>query len=252
MTLSWNDLLNEINEFFIKLTRNKIFKNEKDDFSSHVQSCLKLSKKEDWNYILASEDILEDSNLAIGEFLKFGMSGPTKYDKLGEKYLRLYGVLNAVYLQQQAILNLYKFFQCENVGKKRDEIAKLEITEVRHKLGSHSANFDDKTSDVMQVFVPVRFDMSDFKCNYFNHVDDSSHSVDLEVSIEQHLKEMCRTYIEIVKKTINTIYKCNVEKKADLLEIISPFESMIDGCFLQKINNTGEYVVIRPVSPGEI
>ena len=90
MLLKWTDLLEEINELFIKITRDKIFKNEKEDFLSHVQICLRLNRPEDWNYILASEDILEDSNTAISHFLKFGTSGPTKYDDLGEKYLRMY------------------------------------------------------------------------------------------------------------------------------------------------------------------
>ena len=57
MTFDWSQLLDEINGLFIKTTRDKIFKNEKDDFLKHVQTCLKLNDSEDWNYILASEDI---------------------------------------------------------------------------------------------------------------------------------------------------------------------------------------------------
>ncbi len=117
MQLNWSELLHDINELFVTITRNKIFKNEKEDFLLHVQQCLKLNRKEDWNYILASEDILEDSNEAISNFLKFGLSGPTKYESLGEKYLRLYGVLNATYLQQQAMYNLYRFCQCLEPSK---------------------------------------------------------------------------------------------------------------------------------------
>jgi len=59
MTFDWSQLLDEINGLFVKTTRDKIFKNEKDDFLKHVQTCLKLNDSEDWNYILASEDILE-------------------------------------------------------------------------------------------------------------------------------------------------------------------------------------------------
>ncbi|OGR22724.1 MAG: hypothetical protein A2277_04460 [Desulfobacterales bacterium RIFOXYA12_FULL_46_15] len=135
MTFDWSQLLDEINGLFVKTTRDKIFKNEKDDFLKHVQTCLKLNDSEDWNYILASEDILEDSNAAIASFLRFGVSGPTKYDDLGEKYLRLYGVLNATYLQQYAILNLYKFFQCTNLNSLKNEIESLKIRELRNKLG---------------------------------------------------------------------------------------------------------------------
>ena len=76
--MTWDELLKDINDFFINLTQYKIFKHEKDDFLRHVKESLKLNKKEDWNYILASEDILEDSNEAISSFLRFGVSGPTK------------------------------------------------------------------------------------------------------------------------------------------------------------------------------
>lgn len=249
MQLSWPELLNEINDLFIKITRDKIFKNEKEDFLSHVKQCLKLNNVEDWNYILASEDILEDSNAAISNFLRFGITGPTKYDELGEKYLRLYGVLNASYMQQQAIYNLYKFFQCPGVKDKKKEIDSLEIVSVRHKLAAHSANYEDPDSGKMHVFVPVRIELNDYECSYFNHYNDEYKTVNLQSSIEEHLKLMCATYIEVVKKTISTIYKCNKEKSQELLQKVSPFEKMISGCGLIKNQITGEFIVIEYVSP---
>lgn len=252
MQLSWNQLLSEINDLFIKITRDKIFKDEKEDFLSHVQKCLKLNRKEDWNYILASEEILEDSNEAIANFLRFGVSGPTKYGDLGEKYLRLYGVLNATYLQQQAVYNLFKFFQCSNVKSKKKEIEGLDVVNVRHKLAAHSANYEDKESQEMHVFVPVRMELNDFECSYFNHYNDSYTTVDLAGALEKHLRLMCSTYLEVVKKTVVTIYKSNKDKQEELIEKISPFEDMIDGCGLMKNELTGEYIVIKYVSPEKI
>lgn len=222
MQITWSQLLNEINNLFIKITRDKIFKNEKDDFSAHVQQCLKLNKKEDWSYILASEDILEDSNEAISSFLRFGISGPTKYDDLGEKYLRLYGVLNATYLQQQSVLNIYRFFQCPSVSSKKKEIDKLEVVAVRHKLAAHSANYEDQATREMHVFVPVRMELNDFECSYFNHYNDDYKTVDLKSAIEDHLKLMCSIYVEVIEKAISTIYKSNRDKQEDLLERVSP------------------------------
>ena len=163
--MTWDELLKDINDFFINLTQYKIFKHEKDDFLRHVKESLKLNKKEDWNYILASEDILEDSNEAISSFLRFGISGPTKYNDLGEKYLRLYGVLNATYLQQQAVLNLYKFFQCQGVKTKNHQFNEIEVVTLRHMLAAHSANYDDRESNELHVFVPVRMELNDFECS---------------------------------------------------------------------------------------
>ncbi|MCP3671974.1 MAG: hypothetical protein GY814_16390 [Gammaproteobacteria bacterium] len=248
MQLSWPELLNEINDLFIKITRDKIFKNEKEDFLSHVKQCLKLNKTEDWNYILASEDILEDSNAAIINFLRFGISGPTKYDEIGEKYLRLYGVLNATYMQQQAIYNLFRFFQCNEVHNKKKEIDSLEIVTIRHKLAAHSANYEDPESGKMHVFVPVRMELNDFECSYFNHYNDEYKTVNLTNAIEEHLKLMYRIYIEVVKKTVTTVYKCNKDKRQELISKVEPFEKMLSGCGLMKNQATGEYMVISYVS----
>lgn len=245
MQIEWTNLLDEINELFVKITRDKIFKNEKEDFLTHVQTCLRLNKPEDWNYILASEDILEDSNTAISNFLKFGVSGPTKYNDLGEKYLRLYGVLNAAYLQQQAILNLYRFFQCPNPKELRQQFNSLQVIELRHKLASHSANFDDQNSGNMHVFVPVRIELGDFKISYFNHHNDDYSTADLKKTIEEHLKLMCETYIKIVEKSVSTTYKSNPEKITEIMDKVNPFVKMTEGCALMKNELTGEFTIIE-------
>lgn len=252
MQLSWSELLSEINDLCIKITRNKIFMEEKDDFFSHVQQCLKLNKKEDWNYILASEDILEDSNEAISNFLRFGISGPTKYNDLGEKYLRLYGMLNATYLQQKAVCNLYKFFQCQDLRKKKEQIDTLEILSIRHKLGAHSVNYKDPETSEMHVFVPVRIELKDFECSYFNHYTNKYETVNLKAAIQNHLELMCSTYVEVVKKMILTIYKSNIDKCNELNERVAPFERMLSGCGLLKNQQTGEFTVIEYVSANKI
>ncbi len=79
-----------------------------ESFDLFIQRSLKLNKVSDWSFICSSMDIINDSLLGIENFIRFGIGGPTKYDDLGEKYIRLYGVLNATYIQQQALLNLYR------------------------------------------------------------------------------------------------------------------------------------------------
>jgi len=247
LALDWSQLLNEINELFIKLTRDRIFKSEKKDFLSHVQSCLKLNDAKDWNYILASEDILEDSNEAIINFLNFGLSGPTKYNDLGEKYLRLYGLLNATYQQQQAISNLYKFFQCSNINSLSKKINTLKIRDLRHKLGSHSVNYKDKESGEMHVFVPVRMELNDFKCSYFNHVTDEFVDIELNSAIKEHQKLMCKTYLQVLSKSVKTMYKSNPEKIEKIKEMVAPFEAMLSGKNITKIEGTDEYIIFTVV-----
>lgn len=251
MTLTWSDLLEDINELFVGITRNRIFKKETDDFECYVQSCLKLNKKEDWNYILASEDILEDSNAAIENFLKFGLSGPTKIEFIGEKYLRLYGVLNATYLQQQAIYNLIKYFQVPNLSKHKKKIDALEVRNLRNKLGAHSVDFDTKNIGEIHAFVPVRMTMEDFKVDHFEQTKNTYHEVDLKSAVEEHLKLICSLYIVVVEKTISTIYKANTEKIGSLMERVEPFKRMLDGAYLTRIKGEDRYIIIQAVSPND-
>jgi hypothetical protein len=43
-------------------------------------------------------DVIGDAALALKNFLRFSLDGPTRYEDLGERYLRLYGLLSATYL----------------------------------------------------------------------------------------------------------------------------------------------------------
>jgi hypothetical protein len=65
-----------------------------------------LNKDEDWGFIVSSMNIIGDASLAINNFLEFWLDGPTKYEDVGEKYLRLYSVLNAIYIQGHAVTML--------------------------------------------------------------------------------------------------------------------------------------------------
>ncbi len=99
----------------------------------------------------------------------------------------------------------------------------------------------------MHVFVPVRMELKDFECSYFNHYNDSYQTVNLKNAIEIHLELMCSLYVEVVKKTVVTIYKSNKEKQSELLGKVVPFEKMLGGCGLMKVKGTGEYIIVEYV-----
>ena len=75
-------------------------------FRETVVKKLKFSNPDDWNVLCSLMDVLGDTELAKGNFVKFYLSGPTKIRDYGEQYLRLYGIVNAVYLQKFAIISL--------------------------------------------------------------------------------------------------------------------------------------------------
>ena len=236
------DLVNSINDKFIEFTREQVFSKETDNFLCFVQQKFKLNSKNDWNEIIASEDILEDSNEALKSFLRFGLSGPTKYNDLGEKYLRLYGVLNAVYQQQQAILHIFKLFNCPNPKLIKQEFDNLSITQARHKLGAHSINYTAQGDAETEMFVPVRLQFNDYKLTYFNHKNNESNDIDLKLTLEEHSKLICKTYLSIANKVIKTVYKGNANKQEQMLSSFKELEMVMNGAILLK-NQDGNTII---------
>jgi len=228
------DLVNLINDRFVEFTREQVFSKETNDFLGFAQQKFKLNAKNDWNEIIASEDILEDSNEALKSFLKFGLSGPTKYNDLGEKYLRLYGVLNAVYQQQQAMLHIFKLFNCPNPKSIKQEFNNLSITQARHKLGAHSINYTVQGDSETEMFVPVRVQFNDYELTYFNHKNNESSKIDLKLTLEEHSRLICTTYLLIANKVIKTVYKGNTVKQEQVLTSFNELEMIMNGALLIK------------------
>jgi len=74
-----------------------------------------------WNQLCSSLFVIEDSNLAIDAYLNNEFSKDS-----GEKYLRLYGLFQALYLQQDAVKHL-----CESLGLSNNLIANPKLKEIR-------------------------------------------------------------------------------------------------------------------------
>jgi hypothetical protein len=63
------------------------------------------NRPDEWNAICAAMDILDDTCLAIEDYESHGIGNSD-----AQKYLRLYGLLQGVFLQQDSIRHLYKTF----------------------------------------------------------------------------------------------------------------------------------------------
>jgi len=155
-----------------------------------IRQTLHLSKDEDWFFLCVSMNIVEDASTAILNFIKFGLNGPTKYDDVGEKYLRLYGLLSATYIQQQALLKLYQLMNVPpSLKKARELIDKLLIRSLRHKLGPHSTSYRSKAGNLIQAYVPVRSELRGFNCTYARNGRGNHVSVDLKEALNEHLND---------------------------------------------------------------
>jgi len=216
MIKSLSEILKTYNDEYRNLVNSKL-----GPSGEHPKILLRLSKEEDWNFVCAAMDIIGDSLYAIEHFLKFGLEGPTKYDDIGEVYLRLYGVLNATYIQQQAIYLLFKLNNCPNAKAANEQIKSLEIRSVRHKIGAHSSdylNFDKNNKT--ESFVPVRINLTGFNCGYFNNETSKIEKVNLRALLEEHIKLMLVFLDQIYEKSIHTFYRgqdSQIKKYEELL-----------------------------------
>lgn len=197
------ELVEKYGEAFRELINAKIWSSQSD-----IRKTLCLSKDEDWSFLCVSMDIVEDACTANKNFLDFGLNGPTKYNDIGEKYLRLYGVLSSTYIQQEALLKLYQLMNVPPSLKKGKELVNnLLIRSLRHKLCSHSTNYCDKKSNSTQAYVPIRIDLDNFNCTYAKDGRGHHKSIDLKEAVDEHLIMMIELLDRILEKAIKTLFK---------------------------------------------
>jgi len=91
------------------------------DFEEAYRKRLKFQKQTDWKRYRASVDVIDDTEQAILSAFKYQLGDLKNNNQdYGETYLRLYGILNAVYLQMNAfkvIANLLNYPKREQVMK---------------------------------------------------------------------------------------------------------------------------------------
>ncbi|MCW0462969.1 hypothetical protein [Xanthomonas sacchari] len=207
---------------------------------------LKLEKDEDWSFVCVAMDILGDASLAIDNFLRFGLDGPTKYDEAGEKYLRLYGLLGATYSQQRAALKLHKLTSCPGVKQFQGKAKRLRATVLRHQIAAHSLDNMDEQGKVVAAFVPVRIDLGGFNCTVTKNRGDEMDSYDLLVVIEEHSAFVAEVMDVIYEKCAKTFFKNDSTRRLQHLEKLEELRAIRNGVLV--FNAGGTRVVVNIVN----
>jgi hypothetical protein len=202
-------LLHKYASLFRKLINSSVWGSDKT-----IKSLLKLNSESDWNFLTAAMDIVDDASSAIHHVQSYGLSGPTKYNDTGEKYLRLYGLLSATYIQQQAILTIFRIMNVPNPSNPTRHFGQLKIRSLRHKLSSHGTDYLNRETGTKEAYVPLRFDLGDMKVTAVNHTGSSSwEEVDLANAIQSHIEAVLDVLDKILEKSIGTIFKGNKSKR---------------------------------------
>lgn len=225
------DSVRFFNEKYRELVNEKAGKANptRESFHDYIKRSLKLNSTDDWGVLCASMDVIDDSLLGIENFLKFGIDGPTKYGDTGEKYIRLYGALNATYLQQQAMINLFKISNTDNPKSAQEKINNLSIRTIRHKIGAHAVDYENKQENITESFVPVRFTLGGMVCSYYNNRTLKEETVNLQEAIAEHLGLMANLYAALYEKSVHTIYKSNPDKTELLMRNVFDGKAKLNG-----------------------
>jgi hypothetical protein len=123
----------------------------------------------DWHRLCTAMDVVEDTEAAKGSFVRFGLQGPTRYQDIGETYLRLYGVLNSIYLQQQAVVLIAKYSNCGDLASLKRRLDKSEIVTLRHKVASH--NLECLEDGSIKTYMTSRFELEDTAVATLDEID---------------------------------------------------------------------------------
>lgn len=158
------------------------------------------SHPDEWSTLCAAMDALGDSGLGMEYYEASGIG-----DKDGEKYLKLYGLLQAVFLQQDSIRQLYRIFLGDDL-QPASKLAWTRIRDLRNLAVGHPMDKKDKAGTKCCFISGIRtaddrFNLAVWykdKCEYeFEDID---------------LKGLYELYKLDAVKYLERIYKAQVAK----------------------------------------
>jgi hypothetical protein len=153
-------------------------------FLDGIQKRLKFDDPEGWIALCSIMDALGDTEMAKLSFLE-----RPKSLNIGEGYLRLYGVLNAGYIQLQCLIDLMRLTKLPEMRSFKSTLEESTLILIRHKVGAHSINYLDSITKTKNPHQHARsevvngiINISDKKNNftYYNLKTSSS------ILIKQH------------------------------------------------------------------
>lgn len=86
-------------------------------------------------------DLIITTEGAIINGFEYQLGDMSKDENWGEKYLRLYGILNAVYLQSSALRGIGKLIKFPSSEQRYSKIQKLDIYDLRKVAGAHTVDY---------------------------------------------------------------------------------------------------------------
>ena len=180
-------------------------KNGDEDFIEFTNRYFCFDTNFGWNILMNAFYVFEDTELAKSDFEKFGLDGPSRQKNTGEKYLRLYGILNAFYQQNLAIINLIKLFHLAPEKRIINQLKDLDCIKLRNKIAAHSTNYsEDFNNDKFDVYAISRPELERGKIRLRKNQD---------ISETYLLNELINDFNKKVQEILSEILKKFIKKK---------------------------------------
>lgn len=221
------DILEEYSTAFRDLINERVW-----DKGESPAKLLRLNSDNDWSFICVAMDIVGDASLAMRNFAEFALEGPTKYNDVGERYLRLYGVLSAVYIQQQAVLKLYALMGCPSPKEQKGRFEALVLRELRHKLASHGLDYLEPDGSSPSAYVPVRMDLAGFSCTITKNRGDGSETIRIDEALVEHCKLTVSVLDSVYEKSVKTLFRGQKKRIEQFNQKLEELRQVRDGSLI--------------------
>ena len=161
--------------------------------SPRLQSNL-LRDKISWNKLCSSLDVLGDTELVIDEYLK-----KKEPSGIGEKYLVLYGILQILFVQQDATKNLAEAL---NIKFENDPLLE-EIREIRHNSIGHPTKRGKGKGDAFNFI--VRMSISSKGFTLMTPYPKKKKDISKHVNVVELINSQRNKIIKILSQVINIL-----------------------------------------------
>jgi len=221
-----------------------------ENFAREYRKKLKFQNDYDWKKYRASVDLLCDTEYAIQDCFEYqlGYLG-SKTNGIGEVYLRLYGVLNAVYLQKSALETLLNMTNFPNREKLIKEFENLDIYKLRNYAGAHTLNsiYDSEilkrnpTINKIASFriIQVYLEKTGAKISLLDH-NNLTHEFCILKCLTEYETKTRHTIIALIEHIIKTLVQDKDRKKSLKSLLDNTKSNLID---YSKINKNSEFKI---------
>ena len=163
------------------------------------ERCFK-SHLDEWNALCVAMDTIGDTCLSLEYYEASGIG-----DEYGEKYLKLYGLLQATFLQQDSIRQIYRIFLKSDLQSDSDS-AWARIRDLRNLTVGHPIEKKHKTETKRCVISRVTIHSDGFQLIVWNKNKE-------EKKFEEvNLKSLYEKYKTEAIKHLKSIYQAQIMK----------------------------------------